>query len=176
MRISSTEHDIFDHQQRKRMVRSEFSKRLEAMTLEGALGHALPEGTYATNTEDWLPVVKTLAKFNLSRTDIGHLVGATAQHLKEPTFCKACNQGSALYKLTVERGLLDLALESVEDSDDPIERSSIRTTKLKALQVMKQAADRKDAWAQAKVEGVSEVKTLSDDELKALIKQAAAQL
>jgi len=175
MHLNSATLDLHDHQSRKRLTRRTFEEQLKSASIQTLLGLELPEAPVTEDLEPWLPVVLELAKRSLPIRNIATLVDLTYRDFKNSEVLNgAAITGHALYRLTVEQGLYALATEDVAAGEDPIERSSIRTTKLKALQVMKNALDKKDEWVpEAEKE---RLRRLTDDELKAAIKDAAAKL
>ena len=175
MHLNSATLDLHDHQSRKRLTRRTFEEQLKSASIQTLLGLELPEAPVTEDLEPWLPVVLELAKRSLPLKDISTLIGVGySAFTKNEALTATARSGHALYRLTVEQGLYALATEDVAAGEDPIERSSIRTTKLKALQVMKNALDKKDEWVpEAEKE---RLRRLTDDELKAAIKDAAAKL
>lgn len=126
-------------------------------------------------TELWLPLITALASRSLPYRDIAGICRCHPRTLQNNVSVQdAVRQGHAAHKLMVEQNLYLLATADVSLGADSIDKASIRQTKLKALQILKGSLDGKDKFIPP--EEQERLRRMSDEELTAAIKDAAAKL
>lgn len=124
----------------------------------------------ADNFNDYIDVVFALANKNLPLKQISYLCRCSLTTLKsfEPIMT-AIHFGWAEHRLAIESELYSLALARPEEIGDVVERVAVRNSKLKALTILKQAADKKDEFLESF--DVAPVTKLSDEELDKQLKK-----